>query len=60
MPESLGLRKLVYCLAYNGDVVAFKMGRRQGGRRAHPVPEIAYILLRSKWAVGKARGVEHI
>jgi DNA-binding MarR family transcriptional regulator len=26
---------LVYRLAYNGDVVAFKMGRRQGARRAH-------------------------
>ena len=29
---------LVYRLAYNGDVVAFKMGRRQGARRAHPAP----------------------
>ena len=26
---------LVHRLAYNGDVVAFKMGRRQGARRAH-------------------------
>ena len=26
---------LVYRLAYNGDVVAFKMGRRQGARREH-------------------------
>ena len=26
---------LVHRLAYNGDVVAFKMGRRQGVRRAH-------------------------
>ena len=33
--QSLGaaavLDKLVYRLAYNGDIVAFKMGRRQGG-----------------------------
>jgi hypothetical protein len=29
------LRDLVYRLAYNDDVVAFKMGRRQGARRAH-------------------------
>jgi hypothetical protein len=27
---------LVHRLAYNSDVVAFKMGRRQGARRAHP------------------------
>ena len=27
--------KLVHRLAYNGDVVAFKMGRRQDARRAH-------------------------
>jgi hypothetical protein len=27
--------ELVYRLTYNGDVVAFKMGRRQGARRAH-------------------------
>jgi hypothetical protein len=26
---------VVYGLAYNGDIVAFKMGRRQGARRAH-------------------------
>jgi hypothetical protein len=26
---------LVYRLSYNGDIVAFKMGRRQGARRAH-------------------------
>ena len=26
---------LVYRLAYNSDGVAFKMGRRQGARRAH-------------------------
>ena len=26
---------VVHRLAYNGDVVAFKMGRRQGARRAH-------------------------
>ena len=26
---------LVHRLAYNDDVVAFKMGRRQGARRAH-------------------------
>jgi hypothetical protein len=26
---------LVHRLAYNGDVVAFKIGRRQGARRAH-------------------------
>jgi hypothetical protein len=26
---------LVYRLVNNGDVVAFKMGRRQGARRAH-------------------------
>jgi hypothetical protein len=26
---------LVYRLTYSGDVVAFKMGRRQGARRAH-------------------------
>jgi hypothetical protein len=26
---------LVYRLAYNDDIVAFKMGRRQGARRAH-------------------------
>ena len=26
---------LVHRLAYNGDVVAFKMGRRQGARREH-------------------------
>jgi hypothetical protein len=26
---------LVHRLTYNGDVVAFKMGRRQGARRAH-------------------------
>ena len=36
-----GPTELVYRLTYNGDVVAFKMGRRQGGpsrtgvRRAH-------------------------
>ena len=28
----LGEEALVYRLAYNGDVVAFKMGRRQGKR----------------------------
>jgi hypothetical protein len=34
-------KELMYRLTYNGDVVAFKMGRRQGGpsrtgsRRAH-------------------------
>ena len=28
-------RNLVYRLAYNDDIVAFKMGRRQGARRAH-------------------------
>ena len=38
--ETLGMffshaPNLVYRLAYNGDVVAFKMGRRQGARRAH-------------------------
>ena len=27
--------RLVYRLVNNGDVVAFKMGRRQGARRAH-------------------------
>jgi hypothetical protein len=27
--------KLVHRLAYNSDVVAFKMDRRQGTRRAH-------------------------
>jgi heterodisulfide reductase subunit A-like polyferredoxin len=27
--------ELVHRLAYNDDVVAFKMGRRQGARRAH-------------------------
>jgi hypothetical protein len=26
---------IVHRLTYNGDVVAFKMGRRQGARRAH-------------------------
>jgi hypothetical protein len=26
---------LVYRLAYNDDIVAFKMGRRRGARRAH-------------------------
>ena len=26
-------REVVYRLAYNGDVVAFKMGRRQGAER---------------------------
>jgi hypothetical protein len=30
-----GFPYLVYRLANNGDVVAFKMGRRQGARRAH-------------------------
>ena len=33
--ETLAARLLVYRLTYNGDVVAFKMGRRQGARRAH-------------------------
>ena len=28
----LGEEALLYRLAYNGDVVAFKMGRRQGKR----------------------------
>ena len=28
-----GLGRLVHRLAYNGDGVAFKMGRRQGARR---------------------------
>ena len=27
--------RLVYRLAYNDDIVAFKMGRRQDARRAH-------------------------
>jgi hypothetical protein len=32
----LKLMKALVCrLAYNGYVVAFKMGRRQGARRAH-------------------------
>jgi hypothetical protein len=31
----LEAERLVHRLAYNGDVVAFKMGRRQGARRAH-------------------------
>jgi hypothetical protein len=30
--KHLGEEALVYRLAYNGDVVAFKMGRRQGKR----------------------------
>jgi hypothetical protein len=34
---------LVHRLAYNDDVVAFKMGRRQGARRAHPAPFYAPI-----------------
>jgi len=33
--KHLGEEVLVYRLAYNDDVVAFKMGRRQGARRAH-------------------------
>ena len=33
--NAIALQELVYRLAYNGDVVAFKMGRRQGARRAH-------------------------
>jgi len=27
--------ELVYRFAYNDDIVGFKMGRRQGARRAH-------------------------
>ena len=27
--------KLVHCITYNHSAVAFKMGRRQGARRAH-------------------------
>ena len=34
-PRLKRMKGLVYRLAYNGDVVAFKMGRRQGARRAH-------------------------
>ena len=34
---------LVHRLANNGDVVAFRMGRRQGARRAHPAPFYAPI-----------------
>ena len=30
--KHLGEEALVYRLAYNGDIVAFKMGRRQGKR----------------------------
>jgi ABC-type glycerol-3-phosphate transport system permease component len=33
--ENLYPLTLVYRLVNNGDVVAFKMGRRQGARRAH-------------------------
>jgi len=31
----MGDGTLVYRLPYNGNVVAFKMARRQGARRAH-------------------------
>ena len=31
----LKMKFLVHRLAYNDDIVAFKMGRRQGARRAH-------------------------
>ena len=34
-PRSDHREILVHRLAYNDDVVAFKMGRRQGARRAH-------------------------
>jgi hypothetical protein len=33
--EKVVQQELVYRLAYNSDGVAFKMGRRQGARRAH-------------------------
>ena len=33
--DALPKSALVYRLTNNGDVVAFKMGRRQGARRAH-------------------------
>ena len=33
--NDLRSRALVHRLANNGNVVAFKMGRRQGARRAH-------------------------
>jgi hypothetical protein len=50
LPEHAS-KELVYRLAYNGDVVAFKMGRRQGARRAHPAPlSILLVLLVSKAA----------
>jgi hypothetical protein len=32
---SAAAKMLVYRLAYNSDIVAFKMGCRQGARRAH-------------------------
>ena len=42
VPWDLQLERILVCairpvhrLAYNGDVVAFKMGRRQGARREH-------------------------
>ena len=39
-------KELVYRLAYNDDVVAFKIGRQQGARRAHPAPlSILLVLL---------------
>jgi hypothetical protein len=40
----LGEEALVYRLAYNGDVVGFKMGRRQGKR----VGVLAYRRLRRR------------
>ena len=30
-----GRSSLVHCITYNHSAVAFKMGRRQGARRAH-------------------------
>jgi hypothetical protein len=38
-------QELVYRLAYNDDVVAFKMGLQQGARRAHPAPLSIFLVL---------------
>jgi len=35
MPSITVSFNLVYRLAYNGAIVALKMGRRQGAKRAH-------------------------
>jgi len=48
----------MYRLAYSGDVVAFKIGPRQGARKAHPAPFCALLLKNSQLTCGETQGIQ--